>query len=114
MHHSDNFITAGTDISGVPGTGKTATVLEVIRHLQHKSENEVCIQYSVVLNDFIVTIVHGPLSEFRQISVCRDQRHEGDGTKSGLQYLMGVRQARRSQLKKETSNSESCTRSPGK
>ncbi|KAI9019226.1 P-loop containing nucleoside triphosphate hydrolase protein, partial [Phycomyces nitens] len=26
-------------ISGVPGTGKTATVLEVIRHLQHKSEN---------------------------------------------------------------------------
>lgn len=34
----------GIDISGVPGTGKTATVLEVIRHLQHKSENEVCIQ----------------------------------------------------------------------
>jgi Cdc6-like AAA superfamily ATPase len=37
-------IMAGIDISGVPGTGKTATVLEVIRHLQHKSENEVCIQ----------------------------------------------------------------------
>jgi len=37
-------IITGIDISGVPGTGKTATVLEVIRHLQHKSENEVCIQ----------------------------------------------------------------------
>ncbi|KAI7861675.1 P-loop containing nucleoside triphosphate hydrolase protein [Spinellus fusiger] len=27
-------------ISGVPGTGKTATVLDVIRHLQHKSDTE--------------------------------------------------------------------------
>jgi Cdc6-like AAA superfamily ATPase len=29
------------DISGVPGTGKTATVLEVIRGLQYRSEQDV-------------------------------------------------------------------------
>ena len=32
--------TSPVDISGVPGTGKTATVLEVIRHLQHKADNK--------------------------------------------------------------------------
>ncbi|KAH8556513.1 P-loop containing nucleoside triphosphate hydrolase protein [Umbelopsis sp. PMI_123] len=44
MAHVETAIEEGTGtciyISGVPGTGKTATVLEVIRHLQHKSDNE--------------------------------------------------------------------------
>ncbi|KAJ2962377.1 hypothetical protein NQZ79_g2550 [Umbelopsis isabellina] len=42
--HIETALEEGTGtciyISGVPGTGKTATILEVIRHLQHKSENE--------------------------------------------------------------------------
>ncbi|KAI8393982.1 P-loop containing nucleoside triphosphate hydrolase protein [Radiomyces spectabilis] len=42
MGHIETAVEEGTGsciyISGVPGTGKTATVLEVIRHLQYKSE----------------------------------------------------------------------------
>jgi len=44
MAHVETAVDEGTGtcvyISGVPGTGKTATVLEVIRHLQYKSDNE--------------------------------------------------------------------------
>jgi Cdc6-like AAA superfamily ATPase len=35
-------------ISGVPGTGKTATVLEVVRHLQHQAEEKTIPEFDFV------------------------------------------------------------------
>ncbi|KAI8144266.1 P-loop containing nucleoside triphosphate hydrolase protein [Fennellomyces sp. T-0311] len=43
-------------ISGVPGTGKTATVLEVMRHLQHRSEQKELPEFDFVeINGMKVT-----------------------------------------------------------
>jgi Cdc6-like AAA superfamily ATPase len=36
------ILIAGTDISGVPGTGKTATVHAVVRELKRMAEQNVC------------------------------------------------------------------------
>ena len=45
MGFLESAVEAGTGtcvyISGVPGTGKTATVLEVMRHLQYRAEQKV-------------------------------------------------------------------------
>ena len=36
------ILIVGTDISGVPGTGKTATVHAVVRELKRMAEQNVC------------------------------------------------------------------------
>ncbi|KAI7890994.1 P-loop containing nucleoside triphosphate hydrolase protein [Mucor mucedo] len=61
-------------ISGVPGTGKTATVLEVIRHLQHQAEEKTIPQFDFVeINGMKLT---DPNQAYSILWECMD-RNEG-------------------------------------
>lgn len=66
-------------ISGVPGTGKTATVLEVIRYLQHLAEQEEIPEFDFAeINGMKLT---DPNQAYSILWECMDRANNNDGKK---------------------------------
>jgi Cdc6-like AAA superfamily ATPase len=63
-------------ISGVPGTGKTATVLEVIRHLQQQAEDKTIPDFDFVeINGMKLT---DPNQAYSILWECMDRKNDKD------------------------------------
>ena len=64
-----SLLTRGPDISGVPGTGKTATVHAVVRELKRMAEQDVSYIIPTNVHSFLTSIAGR-----QPVHICRDQR----------------------------------------
>jgi origin recognition complex subunit 1 len=75
------------DISGVPGTGKTATVHAIVRELKRMAEESVCnSRPSLPVLSFST---NSPITGSQPIYICRNKRTKNPGSNRRLQSPLG-------------------------